>query len=252
MHSKKILVIDIGNSVIKIGVWHKKELLKNKLCTLGTLEKTLSFYEKLNIFEILFTSVISATKTKKIISILTKEFSVDLTQIKSSKSFLEVQNGYKQPAKLGDDRWCSIVGGYHMYKKSLVIVDCGTAISVDCIDKNAVHKGGYILSGFEGYWKSFSGAHGLKNIKIKKHRVKKLSLARSTSDSLINGYLLMISSTIERIHHNFSKQNKDDPKLIITGSYGAEVSESLKIKSLFEPNLVLRALGVISEKKSKL
>ena len=252
MHDKKILLIDVGNSLIKVGIWHKGELLKNKLCTLETLYSELSSYEKLNVSEILFTSVISETKTNKIYSILTKKFNVEITQIKSKRSFLGVKNGYKQPAKLGDDRWCSIVGGHYLYKKSFIIVDCGTAISLDCVGEDAVHKGGYIFSGFEGYWQSFTNAYGLKDLRIKKQKVKSLSPAKSTSDALIKGYILMISSVIEKIYANFSSESRDKPKLIITGSYGAEVSKSLNIKSIFEPNLVLKSLGVIFEKKSKL
>ena len=122
---------------------------------------------KKEIDEILLTSVISIKENKLIINKLKKIFKCRVKQIKSSSNLLGVTNGYIQPAKLGDDRWVTIVASSFLHRKPLIIVDCGTAISIDIVNAKGIHLGGYILGGFDGYSKSFKNAYHLKNIKIK-------------------------------------------------------------------------------------
>ena len=70
---------------------------------------------------------------------LKKIFKCEVKQLKSTSSLLGVTNGYKQSSKLGDDRWVSIVASYITYKSPLIIVDCGTAVSIDIINLSLIH-----------------------------------------------------------------------------------------------------------------
>ena len=243
------LLIDIGNTTTSIGLWDSNKLSKvsnfNNKDFLNKVKK----YIKTSITNIIFTSVISAKDNKLIYSHLRQIFKCEVRQLKSSSSFLGVTNGYKQPSKLGDDRWVTIVASYITYKSPLVIVDCGTAVSIDIVNNEGIHYGGYILAGIDGYKRCFENAYNLKNTKlIETTKLKKKSLPVKTDDGITQGYLRMIISLIESIYNELNKNKKQSPRLLISGGYGKIISDNLSIKNNYESDLVLRCLGVISKR----
>ena len=240
------LLIDIGNTTTSASLWKNSKLSMTSNSDNNKLLITLKKYLKKEIDEILLTSVISAKENKLIIDKLKKIFKCRVKQIKSSSSLLGVTNGYMQPAKLGDDRWVTIVASSLLYGEPLMIVDCGTAISIDMVSAKGTHLGGYILGGFDGYSKSFKNAYHLKNIKIKEDAVsQKKSFPNKTEDGITEGYLLMVISAIESAYNHIKKNQKASPKLLISGGYGKIISKRLSIKNKYEPDLVLKSIGLI-------
>tara|TARA_B100000214_G_scaffold155056_1_gene111185 strand:- start:244 stop:507 length:264 start_codon:yes stop_codon:yes gene_type:complete len=86
----------------------------------------------------------------------------------------------------------------------------------------------------------------MKGYKIKKS--SKISLARETSHAIINGYIMMVNTVVERIYQEYSKKIDASPMVIVTGSYGEEVLSYSKLKISHEPDLVLKSIGLISDK----
>ena len=241
------LLIDVGNSQIKIAIWNGSSLSKRNSCTQNNFSSTISKYKTTDIKKIFFVSVVSSESNRKICRKLYKTFSLKPIQLRATRSLMGVKNGYKNPSRLGDDRWCSVVGGYIIIKKPFIVVDCGSAISIDFVNFNAKHEGGYILSGFEGYGNSFRNTHKLKNLKIKKINLStRTSIAKDTSSALVKGYLLMVTSAIDRAYKEFATKIKYKPKLIVTGPYSKEIILQTSLKAKFEPDFVLKCLGIIS------
>ena len=66
----------------------------------------------------------------------------------TKRSFKNFKSTYKKPANLGIDRFFNCIGGNFLYPKSnLIIVDMGTATTIDVITKKLSHLGGIILPG---------------------------------------------------------------------------------------------------------
>ena len=249
MTKRSRLLIDIGNTQIKLGIWSEGKLKRCQKCNHANLRPIINKYKSMTFERLVYVSVVSDDLENRISNYLKKTFSLKPNRIKSTSSLLGVKNGYKYPYKLGDDRWCTIVGSYNLFKKPLILIDCGTAISIDCVDGKARHNGGYILSGFDGYRNSFDQAHNLKNMKgYKIKKSSKISLASETSHAIINGYVMMVNTVVERIYQEFSKRIDASPLVIVTGSYGEEVLSYSSLKISYEPDLVLRSIGLISDK----
>ena len=59
-----------------------------------------------------------------------------------------VVNSYPQPARLGGDRWAALVGARRMFpRRAVIVVDAGSAVTVDAVDAGGVFRGGVILPG---------------------------------------------------------------------------------------------------------
>jgi type III pantothenate kinase len=242
------LLIDIGNTTSSFGLWDSSKLSMANNIDNKKFLITAKKYIKNNINEILFTSVISRSENKKINNHLKKLFKCKIKQIKSTPELLKIKNAYTQPSKLGDDRWATIVASYIYYKKPLIIIDCGTAVSIDMVNKKGRHMGGYILAGFDGYKKSFKNAYHLKDTKLKQSiSLQKKTFPKQTSEGITKGYLVMVISTIESLYNQITKKEKMSPNILISGGYGEIISKNLSVKNKHERNLVLKSLGIISD-----
>ena len=242
------LLIDIGNSNAKLGIWKYGKLSNVNVVETQNILKVFAKYKNQPINEIFLTSVISAKNNKKILSYIKRKFKSKIYNMTSSKELLGVKNKYKQPSKLGNDRWCTIVGLYKLHKKPLLIVNCGTAISIDAVSIEGVYLGGYILGGFDGYKSSFLKVHNLKKIKLNNiGSIKKFKPSKSTKEAIIEGYAVMIISATEKSFKDYSESQTKKPLLIISGGYGKIISKRLSIKNKYEPNMVLKSLGLISD-----
>jgi type III pantothenate kinase len=242
------LLIDIGNSNAKLGIWKYGKLSNVHVVETQSILKIFTKYKNQPINEIFLTSVISVKNNKKILNHIKRKFNSKIYNMTSSEELLGVKNKYKQPSKLGNDRWCAIVGLYKLYKKPILIVNCGTAISIDVVSIEGIYLGGYILGGFDGYKMSFLKAHNLKKIKLNNTAsIKKFKPSKSTKEAIIEGYALMITSAIEKSYKDFSESQTKKPLLIIGGGYGKIISKRLSIKNKYESNMVLKSLGLISD-----
>ena len=243
------LLLDIGNTTTSMGLWNNNKLSMINNAKNNKLFFILKKYLKKEIDGILLTSVISAKKNNLIKEKLKRIYKCRVKQIKSTPTLLGITNGYMKPKDLGDDRWVTIVASSLLYRMPLMIIDCGTAISIDIVNAKGMHLGGYILGGVDGYTKSFINAYHLKDVKIKGGlAMYKGTFPNKTVDGISEGYLLMIISAIESTYNQIKRNQKRLPKLLISGGYGKIVSKKLSMKNEYEPNLVLNSIGLIDDK----
>lgn len=72
----------------------------------------------------------------------------DVQRFRSLPACAGVVNGYRDPAQLGSDRFASLVGACHRYpSQALLVVTCGTATTIDALDRSGRFIGGLILPG---------------------------------------------------------------------------------------------------------
>jgi type III pantothenate kinase len=69
-----------------------------------------------------------------------------------------VVNGYRDPAVLGVDRWCGLIGARSLTSAPVAVVSCGTAITVDLLGADGRHQGGVIGPGLATMIQALTGA----------------------------------------------------------------------------------------------
>ena len=242
------IVADIGNSQIKMaierrnGISNVKAFRSNDFKDIEKYLKSLDYKSKPSLF---YSSVLGANYDKKLIKIL-RSFFEKITAFKATRSLLSTTNSYKKASSLGSDRWAQIVAAKSIFKKDCVVVSCGSAISIDCVTKNGIHKGGLLMSGAERYINCFSDIHNLKNIKLT--QTKKNNLLQTDTAKQINmGYRTMISASVHKVYEEFKKNTKSRPTIIVSGSYARQIASYVEINTLVEPFFVLKSLVFIKK-----
>lgn len=64
-------------------------------------------------------------------------------------SYKDFQHCYVNPERLGVDRWLAMLGVRRYSTKDSIVIDAGTALTIDLIDQSNVHQGGYIVPGVQ-------------------------------------------------------------------------------------------------------
>ena len=68
-------------------------------------------------------------------------------ELKGNSLYAGMRSQYQDPSKLGADRWAALIGARALSKKNTLIVNAGTATTIDLLGSNGMHYGGWILPG---------------------------------------------------------------------------------------------------------
>ena len=240
------IVADIGNSQIKIAINRKDGISRAKtfrLIDFTSVKKYLKSIKYCGKPDLFYSSVLDANYDKKLVNTLNPYFG-KIKRFKSTRMLLSTTNSYKKASSLGSDRWAQIVAANNIFKNDCMIVSCGSAISVDCVTKDGIHKGGILMSGAERYINCFSDINNLKNIKLTQTRRNNL-LQTNTTQQVNMGYRIMVSAAINKVYEKFKKDKSTRPTIIVSGSYARQIASYIKINSLVEPFFVLKSLAYI-------
>ena len=240
------IVADIGNSQIKMAVERKGDISKVRTFRLNDYAYVKKYLKTLNYEtepELFYSSVLDSDYDKKLIKILNSYFE-KIIRFKSTKSLLSTTNSYRKYSDLGSDRWAQIVAANNIFKNDCMIISCGSAISIDCVTKNGVHKGGVLMSGADRYSNCFSDIHNLKNIKLTQTKRNDL-LQTNTAQQVNMGYRVMVSAAVNKVYEKFKKNKNVQPTIIVSGSYARQIASYLDLTSFVEPFFVLKSLAFI-------
>ena len=92
---------------------------------------------------------------------------------------------YRNPNEVGADRMADAVGAFDLYGGPVVVVDFGTATTVDAVSAKGEYLGGAIVPGIEVSMEAlFERAAGLRRVELVEPREL---IGRSTADSILSG-----------------------------------------------------------------
>lgn len=146
-----MLLLDFGNSAIKGQWWCKGELQYSFCCQLdGRWQPRLkSILSDIKATQCYYASVADSASEKPLLNCLNDAFGVDdHVRLQAQEYAAGVQNGYLEPEKLGVDRWLALLGAAEFASVDKLIVDAGSAITIDLLSKDGKHLGGAIMPGF--------------------------------------------------------------------------------------------------------
>ncbi len=160
--------------------------------------------------------------------------------IKVCQSDFGVTNSYKDIDQLGVDRWMAMIAAWNIVHKKVMVVDIGSAMTIDLIDDDGIHLGGYIVPG------NYLMANALfKDTNIQSdtdHSNLSLQPGKSTQECIVNGAARSLTSMIMDIYHSINENQQNLYQCVITGGGANNIIEHLKIPLLYEPMLVFEGM----------
>ncbi|MGZ3158153.1 MAG: type III pantothenate kinase [Burkholderiaceae bacterium] len=156
-----------------------------------------------------------------------------------------IQNGYRNPAQLGCDRFAAAIGAHALYpQETLLVATCGTATTLDAVTADGRFVGGMILPGL-GLMASSLARNTAQLPDTSHHNVTLRPFADNTDDAIISGCLTAQAGAIERAAAALAAEH-GAIKCVLSGGAAAFVSPHLTVQHQIVDNLVLTGLQVVA------
>ena len=153
------------------------------------------------------------------------------------------------PAQLGGDIVATSVGALARYPLPTIIVDLGTATKMFVLNKKGSFIGGAILPGVTLSMNALAaGTSQLPRIPIE---APAKSISANTIDCIKSGVILGAASAIDGMAERFEAQLGEPATIVATGGFAEPVYRHCKRNIVYDPNLILRGLGIIYYKNAR-
>ncbi len=157
-----------------------------------------------------------------------------------------VSNAYSVPQRLGADRWANLLAVHAHYKGPAVVIDCGTAITIDAIAADGTHLGGLIVPGMDLMVSALTG-HAT-GIQIEEADNQEISLLGSSTEAAVSGGVLYTAiALVERVFMDLQGELGNRTNLLLTGGDATRILPLLGSRPEYVPDLVLKGLAVYAE-----
>lgn len=247
------LLFDVGNTRIKWGVAHDGKLRRTGSISHKRLNEqgyaALTTRLPTEVDGVLVSNVAGPTFATRLSGVIGLHCDCDVHFARSSESAFGVTNSYRQPRRLGVDRWVAMVGARAQTRKALCIVDAGTAVTIDALDRHGQHLGGQIFPGLKLMTETLAeDTSNLPNVRRKTVSGKGAlpGFASSTAKAIYEGSLGAVCGAIERCLRTL-RSAKHRPALVLTGGDASRILGALGEPADHRPNLVLEGLAIMIE-----
>jgi type III pantothenate kinase len=244
-----VLLFDIGNTYLKWGVSQEDRFVRTGKISHEQLKESgfgaVTNRLPRNVSRVLVSNVAGAAFATRLASVIGIHCNADLHYARSEKSAFGVTNSYSQPRRLGVDRWVAMIGARAEFRSALCVVDAGTALTIDAVDRNGAHLGGQIIPGMQLMRESLDSSTSDIGPVARKMKVPGSGLemfASSTQAAVGNGALSAACGAIERAVRCLRSEGLR-PKIVLTGGDASRILKQLEGNVIHRPNLVLQGLA---------
>ena len=249
-----LLALDIGNTEITVGLFDGDELERSWRLTThpeqtpdewAVVVRALFDQAGLDITEVTATAMCSVvpSATDAIADALLIATGTTAVVI-GPDSPLPITLDVDEPLSVGADRVVNTVAAMHLFRIDVIVVDFGTATTLDCITKDGAFLGGIIAPGLKT-----SGENLVR--RAAKLQPTELgpparAMGKRTEDCIRAGLIFGAADAVDGLVRRLKSEwpSRDVPKVIATGGYAALVAKYSSEIEEVHPDLTLRGLQV--------
>jgi len=236
-----ILAIDAGNSRVKWG-WHDGKDWTS-IATVSLIEFAASS-DHVNPFsmthedpERIIISNVAGEGAHQLLVNWTSIFDAEPLWLRAGAERCGVKNRYEKPDALGPDRWAALIAARALHNGASLVVNAGTATTVDMLAEDGTFLGGLILPGVELMRFVLHEHTGRLPIQEGEHR----DMPRNTIDAIETGCRHAQAGAVERMYRVF-RDIAPAPLCIVAGGAGRTLVDQLSMPRRYVENLVLDGL----------
>lgn len=156
--------------------------------------------------------VTGASQEPALIEALRSRYGLTPQFARSTASWHGLKNAYREPERLGVDRWLAMIAAWHEFHGPACVVDAGTALTADVIDASGQHLGGFIAAGLEAQQRAILGSTRFATRDVDGTAFRE-GLGNDTESCVRQGALLACVGAIERA----AEKARADAALLLGG-----------------------------------
>lgn len=233
------LLIDAGNTRIKWAIVNNDQWLRSGVLLVEKAGDLPQQFAEVSDIQQIWVSNVAGEEVAKHIRKIKVGQSGSFHFIVAREAQCGIYNGYDDAAQLGSDRWAALIAAWHLVRGKCMVVNCGTAITIDTLSEQGKFLGGLILPGMELMQRSLVIA--TNNLMLENGNYASFPL--NTADALFSGAIQACCGAIER---QYSLLEEDKVPVILSGGGAGILRESINLPLNVVDNLVLQGLLLIS------
>jgi len=233
------LVIDIGNTQIKIAVFdHTSLVYQDKIDTVKIVSVLKNLVEKYAISDVILSHV-----AKIDIEELNQMKSIFKILVLNHKTKMPFINKYMTPSTLGVDRLALMAGAVNQFpKENVLVIDAGSCITYDFVNTRSEYFGGSISPGIEMRYKSVNSFTA--NLPLLGKTDELPEIGNSTDNAIHRGILNGVIQEIDGVIQQYKDINRK-LTVVLTGGDTIFLAKNIKSSIFAIPNFLLEGLNSI-------
>jgi type III pantothenate kinase len=236
----KLLVIDAGNSRVKWGLHAHGQWLERGAVLTTEVEQLREVFSRLACPERIVAANVAGALAEQRIEDAVAHFGLRANWIVSRAEQCGVRSSYADPAVLGPDRWAALIGARHLHERACVVVNAGTAMTVDALTAQGIFVGGFIVPGYALMREAL--ARNTAGLKVQDGQFS--YFPDNTANAISSGALNALSGAVDRMLRYLSETGQEDAIVLLSGG-DAPLLEPLLVMPQLVDNLVLEGLARI-------
>lgn len=246
------LLIDIGNTRLKWAEAGEQGLQGYntlQISDAGLLELLADVFSGVETPQQIVVANVAGEGTANLISeFFINEWKLSPVFITSAAEFSGLKNGYNDVSQLGVDRWVAMVAAWQECRSAMCVVSCGTAMTIDLVDDQGAHTGGYIIPGLDLMRQALASATSA--IETYTIGLPALQPGLSTADCVRNGTSRAAVSMVNGIVAEARSKFTGDLACKVTGGGAEELLGVIDNQFEIDNILVLKGLDILSRNLS--
>ena len=247
------LLLDVGNTRIKWGLLDQGELRRTGHISQDRIRENglqvLTTRLPRRVDGVFVSNVAGPSFATRLAGVVGMHCDCDVRFARVEKQGWGLRNSYTQPRRMGVDRWVAMVGAWAEKQACCMVVDVGTAITLDAIDKRGVHLGGQIIPGVAIMANALSSATSdipsVRPLPPRKGPTLQM-FAHNTAAAIREGAANAIAGAVDRAIRTL-RSNGHKPTIVLTGGGASRILDALVVKPVHRPHLVLQGLAHMLE-----
>lgn len=250
-----LLLVDIGNTRVKWATLRGAKLSRMRARPHGgklTAIQALVREAPRDVSRVLVVCVAGTVMERALAAAVRKRFALAVEFVRSTREVAGVRNGYRDTWRLGADRWVGVIAAHAIARsRAVIVVNVGTALTIDLVDARGRHRGGAIAPGPDTMVDSLlRGTHGIRrraqggNGAVS--RGAPVLFATGTAQALAAGASFAAAALIDRAAAEARRRGGAEPLLLLTGGAARALWAYIKSPIRSVPDLVLRGLAVLA------
>jgi type III pantothenate kinase len=153
-----------------------------------------------------------------------------------------VRNYYAEPSQLGCDRWAALIAAWELQRQGCLVIDAGTAMTVDALSDTGEFLGGIITPGLALMQKALVE----NTASLEQGNGKFCEYPDRTEDAMYTGALHAMAGAVDRMAVILSATLGRVPHCILSGGAAQQLQAQLDVTTEVIDNLVLDGLRIIA------